>query len=155
MHANTPLDGGLHISEDIPEDGPGCRDVLLVVILGDDGGPLLPLLVLRLLVQDGDAAVLVWAQRHLLLRVPSSSHGGLITELLEGGQVVDLQLEGLVDQTAGPRLLGLLDVLLVIHLLLRLGRGLPLCRGALKMDNFSLSISLKCSNSAQKEKFTV
>ena len=58
------------------KNGLGGLDVLLVVVARDDGRPLLPLLVLALLIQDGDAAVLVRVQYSEGIKLKDSFSNG-------------------------------------------------------------------------------
>lgn len=58
------------------KNGLGGLDVLLVVVARDDGRPLLPLLVLALLIQDGDAAVLVRVQYSEGIKLKDSFNNG-------------------------------------------------------------------------------
>ena len=58
------------------KNGLGGLDVLLVVVARDDGRPLLPLLVLALLIQDGDAAVLVRVQYSEGIKLEDSYNNG-------------------------------------------------------------------------------
>ena len=87
------------------EDRVGSSEVLLVVGPGDDRRPLLPLLVLLLVVQPGDAGVLVRLQ----------AHGGRLhgAALVEDAVLGDVGLPG----EGGAAAKYILLVCLLFHLL--------------------------------------
>ena len=104
-----------HFAYKVVEDRSGSSEVLLVVIPRDDGRPLLPLLVLQLPVQLGNAGVLV-----------SLSHVEL-EGLIDDAVLLDIRLsrEGRAAAT----------YILLLLLLFNPPRSFTLCRSALEIFN--------------------
>ena len=104
---------GPHFAYQVVEDRSGGSEVLLVVIPRDDGRPLLPLLVLKLPVQLGNAGVLV-----------SLCH---VEGLIDDAVLLDIRLsrEGRSAAT----------YILLLLLLFNPPRSFTLCRSALEIFN--------------------
>ena len=108
---------GLDVSYQVMEDRCSSSDVLLVIVPGDHGRSLLPLLILQLLVQLRYAGVLVFLFSH-----------GEVEALIDEAVLLDVRLLRKCGAAAKY-------ILLLALLLFNSPRSLTLCWRPLKISN--------------------